>query len=516
MNKTMTREEAIQNIKRMIGFSDTLDESISTLFPELKESEDERIRMALCDIVRDVQCMETELRAHGLTVEKTLAYLEKQKEQKDYHKLYEDIDKYGWFRKEYIDKRIDEEFEQKKQKPINNSTREKIISRATSEKQVVLISESSGEAEIGWDTRSLEDAKRLLEDGLAFINDLYLSKNSINPAEKQKEQKDFQAKVEQRMEYLWDKLPDAHRVEKGNCTPEEWKTLGAYMELEMNFDKSSEEEQKPSINLDQLKSMMLQYLQEAANEKDDSDIEADTDKWARMILRYDFEQESAEWEWPNLSNCIRNCKKCHGKCLYRKEPYEEKQPAEWSKEDEKMLRLIINAFRNGAMSTIGQEQWLKSLPERFNLQPKQGWNGDDNVLLNNIINIIQNKKYVNDDAARKIYVDFLKSLRPKHEIYKEKAKEPKHTEVWVEGRTIFEQDANTFVNTEGESEAKLTGWVARDEDEKIWVYETCPEKYSDWQQWVGNDGSMRLDQKSFPGLKWEDEPVEVEITIRKK
>ena len=62
--------------------------------------------------------------------------------------------------------------------------------------------------------------------------------------EKQKEQKDFQAKVEQRMEYLWDKLPDAHRVEEGNCTPEEWKTLGAYMELEMNFDKGSEDKQQ--------------------------------------------------------------------------------------------------------------------------------------------------------------------------------------------------------------------------------------------------------------------------------
>jgi len=41
------------------------------------------------------------------------------------------------------------------------------------------------------------------------------------------------------------------------------------------------------------------------------------------------------------------------------------EPAEWSEEDEKMLLSIINAFRNGTVSTIGQEQWLKSLPERF-------------------------------------------------------------------------------------------------------------------------------------------------------
>ena len=50
--------------------------------------------------------------------------------------------------------------------------------------------------------------------------------------------------------------------------------------------------------------------------------------------------------------------------------------AEWSQKDENMLLSIINAFRNGAVSTIGQEQWLKSLPERFNLRPKEEWGED--------------------------------------------------------------------------------------------------------------------------------------------
>ena len=34
---------------------------------------------------------------------------------------------------------------------------------------------------------------------------------------------------------------------------------------------------------------------------------------------------------------------------------------EWSEEDEKMLQSIIKDFRAGKVSTIGQEQWLKSL-----------------------------------------------------------------------------------------------------------------------------------------------------------
>lgn len=45
-------------------------------------------------------------------------------------------------------------------------------------------------------------------------------------------------------------------------------------------------EQKPTITIDQLKSFMLRYLQDAANRKDDSEIEADTDKWAKKILEY--------------------------------------------------------------------------------------------------------------------------------------------------------------------------------------------------------------------------------------
>ena len=62
------------------------------VFPELKESEDERIRKALCDIVQYMPYMVTELRAHGLTVEKTLAYLEKKKEQKSAEWSEEDED----------------------------------------------------------------------------------------------------------------------------------------------------------------------------------------------------------------------------------------------------------------------------------------------------------------------------------------------------------------------------------------------------------------------------------------
>ena len=49
-------------------------------------------------------------------------------------------------------------------------------------------------------------------------------------------EKVFQEKVKERMEYLWEKLPDA---DNDKPTVEELKALGAYMELEMNFDKEN-------------------------------------------------------------------------------------------------------------------------------------------------------------------------------------------------------------------------------------------------------------------------------------
>lgn len=58
------------------------------------------------------------------------------------------------------------------------------------------------------------------------------------------------------------------------------------------------------------------------------------------------EQKPAEWEWPNLSNCIRNCKRCHGKCLYRKEYEEKKQPSEWSKDDEMIRKWLYDYISN--------------------------------------------------------------------------------------------------------------------------------------------------------------------------
>ena len=72
-------------------------------------------------------------------------------------------------------------------------------------------------------------------------------------------------------------------------TPFEKKSWIAYLERQ--------KEQKPAINIEHLKSYMLQYLQDASNREDDSEIDADTDKWAKMIIKVfgGVEQKPAEW-----------------------------------------------------------------------------------------------------------------------------------------------------------------------------------------------------------------------------
>ena len=97
-----------------------------------------------------------------------------------------------------------------------------------------------------------------------------------------------------------------------------------------------------------LKSLMLQYLQSAANRKDDTEIESDTDLWGRKILDYVWKQD---------------------------EKQKEQKPAEWDEEDEDIRQSIIKNIkweRDNTPVTVNKDirkydkqiNWLKSLPMR--------------------------------------------------------------------------------------------------------------------------------------------------------
>lgn len=375
-----------------------------------------------------------------------------------------------------------------------------------------------------------------------------------------------------------------------------------YGEVEAWLEK--QKEQKPSISIDQLKSLMLQYLQEAANEKNDSDIEADTDKWARKILGYNFEQKPAEVdEYKIIKKHITEdslSSKVNKRLTECGWYVTDEKPKEWSEEDELTIADLINYFEGDALKCSTEEmvQRIKSLRHQprqewseednrnyeylhqvicnyinnpqieykerekaskelipfwerlkfLRLQPKVEWSEEDEKMRTKILEALDayadHVQYtgfcVNSELIRNELMGWLKSLQPQAKQEQKHYWKPTETDVALFNKAVTTNKALTpaeraqldiirakfgycratncsgIVQPEQKPETKLTGWVARDEDERIWVYETCPKRYSDWQQWVGNDGSMRLDQESFPNIKWEDEPMKVEITIRKK
>ena len=99
----------------------------------------------------------------------------------------------------------------------------------------------------------------------------------------------------------------------------------------------------------------------------------------------------------------------------------EQKPVEWSEEDSRILYNVIAyvgyaAGQRGVRDDAFKEanDWLKSLPKRFNSQPKAEWSEDER-LLNIIIDILDKEEHnghlSHDDL--KNCVKLIKSFRPK-------------------------------------------------------------------------------------------------------
>ena len=59
-------------------------------------------------------------------------------------------------------------------------------------------------------------------------------------------------------------------------------------------------------------------------------------------------------------------------------------------------------------------------------------------------------------------------------------------------------------------ENKYKLWVARDKNGFIFAYEDKPTRWDNQKEWIGRLLSS-IKNSYFPELKWEDEPIEVEL-----
>lgn len=101
----------------------------------------------------------------------------------------------------------------------------------------------------------------------------------------------------------------------------------------------------------------------------------------------------------------------------------DEKPAEWSEEDERMMRSALwhvkNSCGNGGKSSGEYEiyHWLESLPKRFNLEPKQKWSKKD-YHWEGLIQLLRDYQRTIDRKSNNVayedvecYISWLKSIR---------------------------------------------------------------------------------------------------------
>lgn len=64
-----------------------------------------------------------------------------------------------------------------------------------------------------------------------------------------------------------------------------------------------------------------------------------------------------------------------------------------------------------------------------------------------------------------------------------------------------------------EQETVLSGWVARDENNSLYLYGKRPVR--DHNEWI-EETVIILDDDLLPDLTWDSEPIEVELIIKRK
>lgn len=99
-----------------------------------------------------------------------------------------------------------------------------------------------------------------------------------------------------------------------------------------------------------------------------------------------------------------------------------------------------------------------------------------------------------------------------HYAYENGGEYPSASEI---ANHFYELGLNTKANV-----PKIRGWVARDRDGALFLHEKYPKRIKEEMELDGaihfwGNGGIRhyLDRSLFPDLKWEDEPIEVELTI---
>lgn len=282
----MTKEEALKLVKRIKGamvYTEEEKEALETLIPELKETEDERIRKELVEKISNLAC--------GCFISQEqkqnfIAYLEKQKEQK-------------------LEVEGDNETEiQKAYREGKNAGRKEVFDHPEEYGLQLrrMYDYETGRRNPEW---SEEDKEWLSEVYFAIDHSMY-SENERQAMKK----------------YI-----DSLRADRKTCDVDEfnpkpgdkfWVRCKTEKSENLWFDKGDE---RPAYAVNA--NGIITYIVHIKKDGVGNCVSyQDKDKF---LNTFDIVDGKAAEQWPNLSNCKHDCRTCFARCLYRKERNPDKE-----------------------------------------------------------------------------------------------------------------------------------------------------------------------------------------------
>lgn len=370
--------------------------AIEKIHPELKENEDERIRKRIIEILN---------RLPGYywygqkEKDDILAYLEKQKEP-HYTKRNAVFDKCVENCDPGVMKNVSDEVDemlQKEQNPERINITEMVAKYRITDEYV------EGE----YKGKPVNCMIRAYEQG---IRDALLKVKKQKLTEDTAVQKAFvNSKKDYTLEEKCDASDYADTILPTSVTygenDEEYKL---HKIIEAAFIAGKKMAQKPAEYEKPLLSKFERAVYDCAWDKVTCKLEGETQeeyakRWAEHLLLM-----VRDWADDYIDFQIESAKRK----AYDKGKADAEKPAEWSEEDENTKNHVLGYLNGFSCSEEAKQQmwkWINSLPERFNLQPKQEWSEEDEKMLSDCIEAVGSMSVRSDVKTLR---DWLKSLRP--------------------------------------------------------------------------------------------------------
>lgn len=393
----MTREEAIKLVKRIKGaivYTEEEKEALETLIPELSDSEDERIRKFICSIIDNLEPKDFV----GVKKMNVIAWLEKQKAKERLDRMapiYNDKESFesalekAWkYYNESASRKVDSFEDDYIECVFSKGFREGFLYKEKQKEQKSVEINEEDERIIEWCISHFKECFRASKDNLEFRQ--YLNDKIIPWLEKQKELPTNEEMLRTlRVEY-----------EKGVAD---------------TIAKHEQKEQKSNIE-------KLREISTPADEdwfEIEKKWEAEDNEDLRSFISVKFASNAKVIDGKRFAVLTwERFKDIALELINRgKEKQKEQKPVEWSEEDKRILNEAINMIEARGCWVRSEDaveqvsDFLKSLPERFNLQPKQEWSDGDEKKLSAVISLMKSSRAVDPFYDKMFLEGWLKSLK---------------------------------------------------------------------------------------------------------